>query len=83
MKLVRNINSTYVEVKRNLKILEQEGVLTDQHVGRLRMIKLNQESPKTGILLEALKILNTQTKTPNNTPKPPYLNNTRFSQHMK
>ena len=49
MKLVRNINSTYVEVKRNLKILEQEGLVTDKHVGRLRMIKLNQENPKTTI----------------------------------
>lgn len=66
MGLVRNINSTYGEVNRNLKILEGEDVVTDQHVGRLRMIKLNHKNPKTKLLLQALKILSTQTKTKNN-----------------
>jgi hypothetical protein len=66
MKLVRNINSTYIEVNRNLKILEKEGVITDKHVGRLRIIKLNRENPKTELLLQALRILSTQPETKNN-----------------
>lgn len=63
MGLVRNINSTYVEVNRNFKILEKEGIVTDQRVGRLRVIRLNRENPTTTLLLQALKILSNQTKT--------------------
>ena len=63
MGLVRNINGTYNEVNRNLKILEKEEIITDQHVGRRRVIGLNRENPKTTILLKALKLLSTQTKT--------------------
>jgi DNA-binding transcriptional ArsR family regulator len=62
MGLVRKINSTYIEVNRNVKMLEGEGIVTDQRVGRMRMIRLNSENPKTVLLLQALKILNTQTK---------------------
>ncbi len=58
MGLVRKINSTYIEVNRNLKILEKEGVLTDRRVGRMRMLRLNYDNPKTVLLLQALKILN-------------------------
>ena len=67
MGLARNINSTYVEVNRNVKILEKEGVVTDQRVGRMRVISLNYENPKTTLLLKALKILNMQTKIPDHT----------------
>lgn len=63
MGLVRNINSTYIEVNRNIKILEKEGIVTDQRVGRMRMLRLNHENPKTKTLLQALQILNTQNKT--------------------
>jgi hypothetical protein len=66
MGLVRNINSTYIEVNRNLKILEEEGIVAEQHINRMRVIRLNHENPKTTLLLHALKILNTQTKTTNN-----------------
>ena len=69
MGLVRNINSTYIEVNRNIKILEKEGVVTDQRVGRMRMLRLNHENPKTKVLLQALKILNTQTKIKSNLEK--------------
>jgi DNA-binding transcriptional ArsR family regulator len=62
MGLVRNINSTYVEVNRNLKILEEESVVTDNRVGRMRVIRLNRENPKTTLLLQALKILSMPTK---------------------
>ena len=58
MGLVRKINSTYVEVDRNLKILEKEGIIIDKRLGRMRMLRLNYDNPKTALLLQALKILN-------------------------
>jgi len=57
MKLVRNINSTYVEVNRNIKILEKEGIVIDKRFGRLRIIKLNYENNNTKLLLKVLRIL--------------------------
>jgi hypothetical protein len=66
MGLVTKINSTYIEVNRNIKILEQEGVLSEQRYGRVRMIILNTENPKTQLLLSALKILGSQTKPTTN-----------------
>lgn len=62
MGLVRNINSTYVEVNRNIKILEKERIINDQWIGRKRMIKLIYENPKTMLLLRAIKILSAQTQ---------------------
>jgi hypothetical protein len=67
MGLVTKINSTYIEVNRNVKILEQEGGLSEHRYGRVRMIILNSESPKTQLLLQALKILGSQTKPTTNT----------------
>jgi hypothetical protein len=62
MGLVTKINSTYIEVNRNVKILEREGIVSERRFGRIRMIILNQEDPKTKVLLQALKILNNQEK---------------------
>jgi DNA-binding transcriptional ArsR family regulator len=55
--LVRIINSTYNQVNRNLQILEQEGIIKTKHYGRMRMIELNTENPRTQALLKALHIL--------------------------
>ena len=55
--LVRRVNSTYGQVNRNLQILEHEGIVNTQYYGRLRMIKLNRENPKTVTLLKALRLL--------------------------
>lgn len=55
--LVRRINSTYGQVNRNLQILEHEGIVTIQYYGRLRIIKLNRENPKTITLLKVLRLL--------------------------
>ena len=60
MRLVQTINSTYIEVNRNIKILEKEGVVMDHRLGRIRMLKLNCENQKTILLLQALKILSKQ-----------------------
>ncbi|UCE15593.1 MAG: hypothetical protein JSV12_06890 [Candidatus Bathyarchaeota archaeon] len=55
--LVRKVNSTYGQVNRNLQILEHEGIVTTHYCGRLRMIKLNRENPRTITLLKALRLL--------------------------
>jgi DNA-binding transcriptional ArsR family regulator len=60
MGLVRKINSTYNEVNRNLVILEREGIIKDSRCGRLRLIKLNRENPKTVLLLQVLKQLESE-----------------------
>lgn len=60
MHLVRNVNSTYNEINRNFEILEKEGIVNDQFIGRMRIIRINMENPKTKKLLEALKILDSE-----------------------
>jgi predicted transcriptional regulator len=57
--LVQKVNSTYNQVNANLQILREEGIVFDQHLGRMRVIRLNKENPKTVLLLQALKILET------------------------
>jgi DNA-binding transcriptional ArsR family regulator len=57
MELVRQVDSTYSQVNPNLKILETEGIVIDEYLGRMRIIKLNKKNPKTERLLEALRIL--------------------------
>jgi predicted transcriptional regulator len=59
MTLVRKVNSTYSQVNPNLRILAEEGIVIDEHFGRMRVIRLNKENQKTTILLQALKILGT------------------------
>jgi hypothetical protein len=65
MRLVRCINSTYIEVNRNITILKKEDILIEQYIGRLRILKLNQENPKTILLLQVLKTLEQQFDEPN------------------
>ena len=57
MELVRRVNSTYNQVNANLKILQETGVISDKHYGRLRVIWLNKESHRTLLLLKALRLL--------------------------
>jgi predicted transcriptional regulator len=57
MELVRKVNSTYNQVNSNLQILREEGIVFDEHFGRMRVIRLNKDNPKTALLLQALKIL--------------------------
>jgi hypothetical protein len=40
--------------------LEQEGIISSNYVGHMRLIKLNSNNPKTAILLKALKLLKNQ-----------------------
>jgi hypothetical protein len=58
MELVRKVNSTYNQVNANLLVLAKEDIVQEKHYGRVRLIKLNRENPKTDLLLQALKILN-------------------------
>jgi len=57
MALVREVNSTYNQVNSNLQILQKEGIIFDEHFGRMRVIRLNRENPGMARLLQALKIL--------------------------
>lgn len=57
--LVRLTNSTYNEVRRNLDILEREGILAIQGYGNMKMIELDVDNPKTMKLLKALQTLRT------------------------
>jgi predicted transcriptional regulator len=52
MRLVSKTNSTYNEINRNLQILEKEGIITNTYPiktrhGKVRIIRLNKENPKT------------------------------------
>lgn len=62
MDLVRRVNSTYNQVNRNLQILEQEGIAESEYYGRMRLIRLNRENPKTKAILQALRILREQNR---------------------
>jgi predicted transcriptional regulator len=59
MTLVRMVNSTYNQVNSNLHILQKEGIVFDEHFGRIRVIRLNSENQRTLLLLHVLKTLNT------------------------
>ena len=60
MDLVRKANSTYSQVNRNVQILEQEGIVSSNYYGRMRIITLNSDNPKTVAILKALRILKNQ-----------------------
>jgi hypothetical protein len=62
MRLVSAVSSTYNELNRNLDILEKEGIITNEYStkvrhGKIRIIRLNREKPKTRTLLKVLKTL--------------------------
>ena len=69
MKLVDAVSSTYNELNRNLEILEKEGIITNDYRvkvrhGKVRVIRLNRDNPKTKILLQALKTLDNENNIP-------------------
>lgn len=64
MDLVRRVNSTYAQVNRNLQILEEEGVVNVRSVGRLKMIRLIRDNPRTEAILKALRMLRNADATP-------------------
>jgi DNA-binding transcriptional regulator YhcF (GntR family) len=57
MKLVRVTNSTFNEVDRNLRILEEAGFITQRRTKQKRVISLNAENKKTSTMLETLRVL--------------------------
>lgn len=57
MRLVMGVNGKYPQVNSEVQILLNEEIIVDQHIGRMRIIKLNKENSKTALLLQALKIL--------------------------
>ncbi len=59
--LVRLTNGTYNQVRRNVDLLEKEGVIMVENYGNMKMIELDFSSPKTAKLLKALQALQTAT----------------------
>ncbi len=62
MALVRRVGSTYNELNRNLLILKNEELIIDEYRvkvkhGKVRVIALNRENPRTQVLLQVLKTL--------------------------
>ncbi len=57
MKMVRITNSTFNEVDRNLRILEEAGFVTQRRTKQKRIISLNAENEKTSTMLETLRVL--------------------------
>jgi predicted transcriptional regulator len=58
MQLILKVNSTYNQVNSSLQTLQKEGIIFDEHFGRMRVVRLNKETHRTVLLLQALKILN-------------------------
>lgn len=56
-KLVRDINSTYNQVDRNIRILEMEDIIKIKRYGHVKGIELNRQNPRTIRLLKALELL--------------------------
>ena len=57
MRLIVGINSKYPQVNSELQVLQKGGIISDQHIGRVRLIRLNKENPATILILQVLKIL--------------------------
>lgn len=55
--LVRMVNSTYNEVRRNLEILHGEGIVKFTSCGNMKIVELERDSQKTKKLLMALRTL--------------------------
>jgi len=55
--LVRMINSTYNEVRRNLEILHEEGIVKFTSCGNMKMVELERDNQKTEKLLMVLHTL--------------------------
>jgi predicted transcriptional regulator len=58
MQLILKVNGKYPQVNAELQVLQKENIIFDEHMGRMRMVRLNKENAKTILLLKALKILN-------------------------
>jgi len=59
MQLILKVNNTYNHVNSNLQILQKEEIIIDERFGRMRVIRLNKENPRTALLLQALRMLET------------------------
>ena len=59
--LVRITNSTYNQVRRNLDMMEKEGIIKIQNYGNMKMIELDFSCPKTAKLLKAFQTLKMHT----------------------
>lgn len=57
MDLAQFSGSTYNEINRNSRILENEGIVIQKYIGHCRIIRLNWENSKTIILLKVIETM--------------------------
>lgn len=57
IQLVKELNSTYNDVARNLRILETEDIVMLSRIDHRVYVSLNSENANTKILIDALKLL--------------------------
>lgn len=55
--LVRQTNSTWSEIDRNIKLLEKMGIVSSRLCQNRRLIKLNERDGRTEAVLKALRML--------------------------
>jgi hypothetical protein len=60
MQLILGIRGKYPQTNAELQLLQKEGLVVDEHIGRMHIIKLNRENSKTSLILQALKILHSK-----------------------
>ena len=57
MNLVRQTNSTWCEIDRNVKLLEKMGIVSSRFCHNRRLIKLNKKEGKVETVLKTLQML--------------------------
>ena len=55
--IVRQTNSTWSEIDRNVKLLEKMGVISTRFSQNRRLIRLNKRDGKAEVVLKALRML--------------------------
>jgi DNA-binding transcriptional ArsR family regulator len=54
--IARRLRINYVSANRHLKILEDEGILRRKMFGRIRLYRVNEQSPKTKALQNLIDV---------------------------
>ena len=61
--LARRIGVNYESTSRHLRILESEGILQHKTYGRIRLFRLNEQSPKTRAVQNLIEVWEEQIRT--------------------
>jgi predicted transcriptional regulator len=60
--IARRLRINYVSASKHLKILEDEGILQRKMFGRIRLYRVNEQSPKTKALQNLIEVWEHQNK---------------------